>query len=335
MRFIAEENITAEGSRVFGEITSSTWFQLVSEETKQSDWDRYWFRFFDFVIELFFCAGYQLPIVVIPYSDSTQVISWKRRTEHPIYVTLGNLPLQERESQSGKRLWGFIPDIDSLDFPEMRDDEIATLRRWVMAQSLQHLFARIKENRKLKWWVEDLVVYLWLAHLNSQDVCYSAFWQNLVSGTCPWSVFGRQRGSKQSCLHPKRKVSFLRKSTSAHISRNTGSKTRLQSTCTWQESNWNRSNRQQTSELSVFWPCTKSATGYSSSSAFRSCSPYLWRCYLPSYYSLSLSREWCIVYTQPKGAWYVRAYCFFLLVKRPEGSLLPKIRLVILYIMFK
>ena len=150
MRFIAEENITAEGSRVFGEITSSTWFQLVSEETKQSDWDRYWFRFFDFVIELFFCAGYQLPIVVIPYSDSTQVISWKRRTEHPIYVTLGNLPLQERESQSGKRLWGFIPDIDSLDFPEMRDDEIATLRRWVMAQSLQHLFARIKENRKLK-----------------------------------------------------------------------------------------------------------------------------------------------------------------------------------------
>jgi len=63
-------------------------------------------------------------VTVIPYADAT-TIQFNGKTCHPVYLTLGNLTILNRNKDFGKKLVGFIP---AFTVPAGTNDALA--RSW-------------------------------------------------------------------------------------------------------------------------------------------------------------------------------------------------------------
>eukprot|EP00301_Raphidiophrys_heterophryoidea_P015780 c24618_g1_i1.p1 GENE.c24618_g1_i1~~c24618_g1_i1.p1 ORF type:complete len:150 (-),score=6.53 c24618_g1_i1:359-808(-) len=82
-------------------------------------------------------AGNAPLLAVIMYADETTFnLEWGK--VHPVYVTLGNLPISIRNKPEGKRLYGFIPVIK----PRARYGSNKKARLFAL-QTLQQAFSHL------------------------------------------------------------------------------------------------------------------------------------------------------------------------------------------------
>jgi hypothetical protein len=123
-------------------------------------------------------SGKQI-LVIIAYADATS-FTFAGKSLHPVYVTVGNLPLRVRNKLNAKRLLGFIPSISVLQCYKQSKEtqrfkrEVHNLSLRVMLQELLDLQDGWMVTRKRAnqgWFCVPRLAYIIADHPEAQQLC--------------------------------------------------------------------------------------------------------------------------------------------------------------------
>jgi hypothetical protein len=80
---------------------------------------------------------------IILYSDATTTDTLGKSQLHPIYVSLGNIPIWRRNKQDAKQLLGYLPILEAANLTQKKSLAYKNLVRETFHKSLRHLLEPI------------------------------------------------------------------------------------------------------------------------------------------------------------------------------------------------
>jgi hypothetical protein len=125
--FSAEYIINDDGQRerVYGEQWTGLWWERVQESIG---------------------AGLKKVLSIILYSDATTLDHLGKSTEHPVYLSLGNIPNWRRNKCNAKVLLGFLPKLKSLHNRKDNKTSFAAAKRILYQHCFDIMTQPIYEN---------------------------------------------------------------------------------------------------------------------------------------------------------------------------------------------
>lgn len=86
---------------------------------------------------------------IILYADSTTCDQLGKTSEHPIYLSLGNIPNWRRDKPYAKVLLGYLPKLKAKDMPTRNSDTFRQLQRQVFQRCLRILLTPILNKKDM------------------------------------------------------------------------------------------------------------------------------------------------------------------------------------------
>src|SRR5204862_1294488 len=80
---------------------------------------------------------------IILYSDATTTDTLRKSQLHPIYVSLGNIPIWRRNKADAKQLLGYLPILEAANSTERKSYAFKYLVCETFHKSLRHLLEPI------------------------------------------------------------------------------------------------------------------------------------------------------------------------------------------------
>ena len=99
---------------------------------------------------------------IILYLDATTTDTLGKNQLHPIYMSLGNIPIWRRNKQDSKQLLGYLPILEAANFTQKKSLAYKNLVRETFHKSLRHLLEPIislKNGIKLFVKNENILFY--------------------------------------------------------------------------------------------------------------------------------------------------------------------------------
>ena len=116
------------GEKLIGELNTGSWWEFAEDKAR---------------------VQYGEDINIVPFiisSDKTNV--GKKRSVWPMYLTIGNLRIRDRNKLSGKRLLGFLPKIENRHLKNAKD--VSAFSLGVFNTCYKLIFQELRENRLFK-----------------------------------------------------------------------------------------------------------------------------------------------------------------------------------------
>src|SRR5439155_20963719 len=94
---------------------------------------------------------------IIIYADATTCDHLGKTSEHPIYISLGNIPTWQRNKPNSKVLVGYLPKLKAKDNTTKTSESFRKLQREVFQRCFQILLSPILNPTDMYFVVKDEV----------------------------------------------------------------------------------------------------------------------------------------------------------------------------------
>jgi len=86
---------------------------------------------------------------IILYSDATTLDHLGKSSQHPVFLSLGNIPLCHRNKPDAKVLLAYLPILKAASNPERRSPSFMTAKRYLFQEAYNRLtkdFLKLQTN---------------------------------------------------------------------------------------------------------------------------------------------------------------------------------------------
>ncbi|RHZ85339.1 hypothetical protein Glove_66g184 [Diversispora epigaea] len=98
---------------------------------------------------------------IILYSDATTLDTLGKSSLHPIYISLGNIPIWRRNKEDVKQLLSYLPIISAKDETEKKSSEFKILAHKTFHNSIKFLLEPLFENASIDLKIDDKRIWFY------------------------------------------------------------------------------------------------------------------------------------------------------------------------------